>query len=170
MSRNFSCISISLLVVALAACGPKSSPENTVEDAIPAPFPDTIEAQLPKVQDVVVDDLPLNDQPGVPDLTNGKRQYAKCKICHTLMQGERNKIGPNLYGVLGRPAASLPGFRYSAALKASGIIWDENTLSQWVQNPRQTVPKTSMTFVGVRDDKSRRDLLAYLLKQTSPVE
>jgi len=102
-----------------------------------------------------------------PDIANGARQFSKCKVCHTITKGGRNKVGPNLFGILGRPAASAPGFRYSSALKGSGIIWDEKTLNTWINNPRTTVPGTSMSFVGIRDEKSRRDLLAYLLQETA---
>lgn len=103
----------------------------------------------------------------IPDLANGLRQFSKCKVCHTITKGGRNKVGPNLYGILGRTAASTEGFRYSAALKQSGIIWGEKTLNTWINNPRTTAPGTSMSFVGIRDEKSRRDLLAYLLRETA---
>ena len=102
-----------------------------------------------------------------PDLANGARQFSKCKVCHTINEGGRNKVGPNLFGIVDRPAASKEGFRYSAPLKKSGIIWDEETLNTWINNPRTTVPGTSMSFVGIRDEKSRRDLLAYLLRETA---
>jgi cytochrome c len=103
----------------------------------------------------------------IPDLANGGRQFSKCKVCHTITKGGRNKVGPNLYGILGRHAASVEGFRYSSALKDAGIIWDEKTLDTWINNPRTTIPGTSMSFVGIRDEKSRRDLLAYLLRETA---
>ncbi len=155
----------------LSACGPQSTPEQTVEitDAKPDPVPAPA-APTPVETPASHEESATPVESSAPDLAKGKRQFAKCKVCHTLAQGERNKIGPNLYGVLDRPAASVQGFKYSAALKASALTWDEATLDQWLQNPRQTVPGTSMSFVGVRDDKARRDLLAYVIEQTASAE
>ncbi len=102
-----------------------------------------------------------------PDLANGRRQFTKCKVCHTLKKGESHKVGPNLYHILGRKAASMEGFRYSKALADSGLMWNEGTLDQWVKNPHQFVPGSRMSFLGIRDDKARKDVLAYVLKETT---
>lgn len=92
----------------------------------------------------------------------GKVLYAKCVSCHPLGPGARSGFGPQLNGIVGRPAASLPDFRYSAALKNSGLVWTEQNLAAFVQSPGDLVPGTSMRFLGLRDGRQVADLLAYL--------
>jgi cytochrome c len=86
---------------------------------------------------------------------------AQCAICHTVVAGE-NRIGPTLYGVVGRPAGSVPGFNYTADHKKLGITWDAATLDKYLTNPRAMVPDTSMVYGGLKDDAERADLVAYL--------
>jgi cytochrome c len=93
---------------------------------------------------------------------NGKKIAAKCIACHTLNKGEANKIGPNLWGVIGHPVAQVPGFSYSNAMKSKGGTWDYETLNTFTAQPSKTVPGTKMTFVGLDKVKERADLLAYL--------
>jgi cytochrome c len=86
---------------------------------------------------------------------------AQCAICHTVVAGE-NRIGPTLYGVVGRPAGSVPGFSYTADHKKLGITWDAANLDKYLTNPRAMVPDTSMVYAGLKDDAERADLVAYL--------
>jgi cytochrome c2 len=86
---------------------------------------------------------------------------SQCGICHSV-QPNRNIIGPSLYGVVGRHSGRIPGFRYSQANLASGLVWDEPTLDRYLTSPRQVVPGTAMTYPGLRDDAARRDLIAFL--------
>ena len=86
---------------------------------------------------------------------------AQCGICHTVVAGE-NRIGPTLFGVVGRPAGSVPGFNYTADHKKLGITWDAATLDKYLTNPRAMVPDTSMVYAGLKDDAERADLVAYL--------
>jgi cytochrome c len=86
----------------------------------------------------------------------------KCAACHTFEQGEANKIGPNLWGVLGRDIASLPDFSYSDALSEKQGVWDYQTVSDFVSDPRGWAPGTKMTFAGLKKGQDRADLLAYL--------
>ena len=85
----------------------------------------------------------------------------QCGICHTVVAGE-NRIGPTLFGVVGRPAGSVPGFNYTADHKKLGITWDAATLDKYLTNPRAMVPDTSMVYAGLKDDAQRADLVAYL--------
>lgn len=90
--------------------------------------------------------------------------FAACKACHTVDKGGRNGIGPNLNGVVGRPAASLPGFNYSNALKASGLRWDPATLDQFLAAPQKKVPGTRMP-IGMADPAKRAAIIAFLKAQ-----
>jgi cytochrome c len=85
----------------------------------------------------------------------------QCGICHAVAAGE-NRIGPTLFGVVGRPAGSVPGFNYTADHKKLGITWDAANLDKYLANPRAMVPDTSMVYAGLKDDTERADLVAYL--------
>jgi cytochrome c len=90
-------------------------------------------------------------------------QIAKqCEVCHNVQEGQGAKIGPDLYGVVGRPVASVPGFNYSPALKAKGGKWTFAALNIWLTDPRADVPGTAMTFAGLPSEKQRADVVAYL--------
>jgi cytochrome c len=93
------------------------------------------------------------------DAEAGKTVFNKCKACHKV---DKNAVGPHLGGVVGRKAGSLPDYNYSAALKGSGITWDEASLDKWLHGPSKMVPGTKMIFPGVKDDTDRANLIAYL--------
>jgi cytochrome c len=86
----------------------------------------------------------------------------KCESCHTFQKGAANKVGPNLWGVLGRAVASHEGFNYSAALKAKGGNWTIDQLNAFITNPKGAVPGTSMAFAGVSRQSERADIIVYL--------
>ena len=92
----------------------------------------------------------------------GQSDAKVCLTCHNLGKGQGNKIGPDLYGVVGRAVASEAGFNYSAALKAKGGTWTFDALNPWLANPRGDVPGTAMTFAGVPSEKQRANIIAYL--------
>lgn len=100
------------------------------------------------------------------DLKKGKKVFKKCKACHTLKAGGKNKIGPNLHGVMDRKAASVKGFKYSKAMVASGLVWDVATLDKYLKKPKKLVPKTKMAFAGIKKKKQRDNLIAYLIEAT----
>jgi cytochrome c len=86
---------------------------------------------------------------------------AQCGICHAVVAGQ-NRIGPTLFGVVGRRAGSVPGFNYTADHKKLGVTWDAATLDKYLANPRAMVPDTSMVYAGLKNDAERADLVAYL--------
>lgn len=102
------------------------------------------------------------------DLDNGQAMFAVCKSCHTVAQGGGAMIGPGLWGVFGRKAASQAGFSYSDSLKASKIVWDAASLDRWIANPRAVASDTKMTYAGMQEAKDRIDVVAYLKVATSP--
>ncbi len=96
----------------------------------------------------------------------GRRVFQRCAACHSVEAGAPNRFGPNLRGVVGRRAASLPGYTYSAALKAQKFTWTEAQLDKWLKAPRALVPGTNMPFTGLSDAGERRAVIAYLKSQT----
>jgi cytochrome c len=96
------------------------------------------------------------------DLANGARQFRRCQSCHTLNDGGRHTVGPNLHGVMGRDAARAERFSYSSSLIEAGLVWDVATLDAWLENPREMVPGNRMSFVGLRDADDRRDVIAHV--------
>ncbi len=91
----------------------------------------------------------------------GQQLYQSCMGCHSL---DENDVGPRHRGVVGRRAGSVPGYSYSPALKASGIVWTPVMLDRWLQGPQKLVPGAKMYFT-VANPKSRADIIAYLAKQ-----
>jgi len=85
-----------------------------------------------------------------------------CAECHSLANPPRNKKGPGLFGIFGRPAAQVAGFDYSEALKASGITWSAATLDAYIKHPKGFVPGGKMKFDGLEDAKERADLIEFL--------
>ena len=96
------------------------------------------------------------------DVAAGQTVFNRCKICHTVEAGKPNTVGPNLHGIFGRKAGTHDGFDYSEAMKSSGVVWNDETLAQYLRDPRQFVPGNKMAFPGLKDDQQIQDLLAYL--------
>ena len=95
------------------------------------------------------------------DVEAGKADFKKCALCHTT-EASKNKIGPSLFGVVGRKSASLDNFNYSEAMKKFDQTWDAETLDKYLADPRAVVPNTKMIFPGIKDEKERQDVIAYL--------
>ncbi len=105
-------------------------------------------------------------EPG--NATPGERMYRACVACHSL-EPNRNMTGPSLAEIWNRRAGSLPSFpRYSPALKSSGIIWNDDTLNEWIKDPQHFIPGNTMTFPGMKDARQRADMLAFLKEASQP--
>ena len=96
------------------------------------------------------------------DANNGKVVFGRCAVCHTTTKGGSNGLGPNLFGIVGRKAASAPNFMYSGPMKASGITWTPDKLKAWISGPARLVPGTRMAFGGISNPQQVGDVVAYL--------
>ena len=100
--------------------------------------------------------------PAVAACEGGQAVFEKCAVCHVAARGAISTVGPNLWGVVGRRAASLPGFQYSAAMVAADWTWTEAQLDTFLGSPQQAVPGTAMAYEGVRRAAARAALICYL--------
>ncbi len=100
------------------------------------------------------------------DPAHGETVFRQCKACHTVEKGGPNRVGPNLWGVVGRKVASVEGYNYSPAMKAFGGEWTPDRLFEYLANPRATVPGTRMTFAGLKSEEDRAAVIAYLQTQS----
>ena len=100
------------------------------------------------------------------DVDAGKKVFRKCKTCHTLKAGGKNKIGPNLYGVVGRDAGTVDGFKYSKAMKECGIVWNEDTLRAFLTNPKKFIPGNKMPFPGLKKPEQIENVIAYIIEKS----
>ncbi len=96
------------------------------------------------------------------DLKKGKKVFRKCKACHAVGEKAKNKVGPELNGIIGRKAGSVEGYKYSKAMLKSGITWDEDSLDKYLTKPKDLVKGTKMIFAGLKKEKQRKNLIAYL--------
>ena len=96
------------------------------------------------------------------NVADGKSISTRCEQCHDLSKGGPNKIGPNLWGVVGRPRASHPGFEYSSAMKSKGGTWTYDELFKFLKSPGAYIPGTKMSFAGLPRASERAEVIAYL--------
>ncbi|WP_199200404.1 c-type cytochrome [Alkalicaulis satelles] len=104
------------------------------------------------------------------DLANGERMWRRCQSCHTVTEGGRHMVGPNLYGMFGQQAGTMEGFRYSSALAEAGFVWTPAELDEWLANPRTFLPGNRMSFAGLRNESDRIDLIGWLAVATAPAD
>ncbi|AJP71601.1 c-type cytochrome [Sphingomonas hengshuiensis] len=136
---------VSAAAVSLSACGSQPAAEQPSATASP-----------------VAAATPVAPPPAAKTASAAPALFAQCAVCHTATKDGKAGIGPNLWGTAGHPAAQKPGFAYSPALKAAGLVWDDATLDKWLQKPQAFVPGTKMVFAGVPDAAKRAELIAYL--------
>ena len=106
---------------------------------------------------------PAHAQQG--DAARGEQRFVECAACHSVERGVNN-VGPTLAGVFGRKAGALAEFRYSAAMRKSGITWTPQTLDEYIADPQRRIPANRMPYAGLPDAAARADLIAYLEKAT----
>jgi len=164
-------------LMVLAACSPADktatapeaveAPAATVEPAAPAAPATETPAAAPPAAAAAAPAAGAVIQVGglTGDATKGAVVFNQCKSCHAIEAGV-NRVGPSLHGVVGRKAGAVEGFRYSAASKASTVVWSEETLFAYLESPRKFMPGTTMSFVGLRQPQQRADVVAYLKSQS----
>jgi len=96
----------------------------------------------------------------------GERLFIRCKTCHEITAGKPHKVGPNLHGMFDRKAGMAEGFKFSDAMRTSGVAWNDETLETWLTKPTSLIPGTTMAFVGLPSKEDRDALIAYLHKAT----
>jgi cytochrome c len=109
--------------------------------------------------------LMLAPQAQAADAAHGKSVFQRCITCHSDAKGAPARIGPNLFGVVGRKAGTFPEFSYSAAMKNAGFVWTTDKIAAYVQHPQVVVPGNRMSFGGVSSAKDADDVAAYLATQ-----
>lgn len=100
------------------------------------------------------------------DIQKGATLFkTRCAQCHTYEKGGANKQGPNLCGIIGRKSGSVEGYSYTAANKERGVLWTEETLFEYLENPKKYIPGTKMAFAGLKKESERHDIIAFLKEQ-----
>jgi cytochrome c len=151
-----------LAAAAMAGCGGGNTPDETGAIA-------TVTAATLGVQTVLTPAEYL-EQPryATADASGGEQQAVFCRACHSLEKDGGDRIGPNLYGVIGRKAGSRAGFAYSRALSQADFAWTPAALDAWLADPARFLPGTRMAIPGLADARDRDNLIAYLLGTERP--
>jgi cytochrome c len=96
------------------------------------------------------------------DAAAGEASFKKCLACHSIGEGAKNKVGPELNGIDGRKSGTAPGYSYSDANKNSGITWNKDQFLEYITDPKAKIPGTKMIFPGIKNEKERNDVWAYI--------
>ncbi|KAI5799908.1 cytochrome c [Geopyxis carbonaria] len=100
------------------------------------------------------------------DAKGAKLFKTRCEQCHTVAEGGANKTGPSLHGLFGRKSGQVEGYAYTDANKQKGVMWNEDTLFEYLENPKKYIPGTKMAFGGLKKANDRNDLITYLKNST----
>ena len=161
------------LALALTACG-SSAPEPSSESpVIETRSPQQVEPQEiiePQSVDVTTASVGTSEADSLDSaalLKRGRIVWFKCRACHETDVGRPHKVGPNLHGLFGEPAAAQDDFSYSASLSESGIIWNDETLDAFINKPADYVKGTTMAFIGINRASDRQAVIEYLRQETA---
>lgn len=133
-----------LIIASFLACGGDTSPQDI---------------DTPKER--------VNKKPATKKAkTLGERMFIMCAACHNVKKGAPHKVGPNLHGLFGAKAGMKEGYKYSEAMKTSGIVWNEDHLRNWLKKPTDYIPGTTMAFIGIQKEDQQTALIEYLKEET----
>lgn len=111
-------------------------------------------------------EVTIGNRPVAADLERGRRAFLKCRACHTVKEGERNLVGPNLGKVMERAPAGAAGFNYSPAFQAARPRWNTTSLDNFLRAPARAIPGNRMVFAGVAKAEERADIIAWVAKES----
>jgi len=143
-------MTVGIAVLALWGCGPGGSGDQAAETTGAA-----------EGETVDINALMVN-----ADMQRGEMLFLQCRACHSLAEGEPNKVGPNLHGVFGRNAGLAAGFAYSDAFVNADVTWSPETMNDFLARPSQFIPGNRMVFMGVGKPQDRANLIAFLQQAT----
>jgi cytochrome c len=139
---------------------------TTIFDGVPTPSgPDAgrpASVEKPSAEAEAFDPKVVAAMVAKAEVEEGEKLFRLCAACHTDAKDGPNRLGPTLWGMFDRPVAAVAGFNYSNALRAKGGTWTDESLAQYLHDPRRFAPGTSMAFVGIRDNSRLANLIAYL--------
>ena len=165
------------LVTMLAACGgseeptPAPTPASSPETSAPAPVATPTPTAAPEVDPVLEAAMAALPEPyNAADYKRGENIFRQCASCHRLDASGGHRVGPNLHGMFGRVVGTAEGFDYSDAVEEAGFEWTAVQLEEWLASPREFLPGNRMSFAGVRRERDRHDLIAFLMIRTEAEE
>ncbi len=127
-------------------------------------------SNTPKIIATPVKTVAKKNTKNADPLLHGKKIYKRCKTCHTLTEGGKHRVGPNLWAVMGSQAGTREGFAYSKALKESDIVWNDDNLNAFLEKPSKYIPKNRMTFIGLKKEEDRIAVIEYIKSETTPAK
>ncbi len=140
---------ITLLAATLVGCG------GDAETGVAAPQPGaTTPTNVQSAATTASQTVNIADQ--------GRKRFSACAVCHTVKEGEPARIGPNLFGIVGKPAGAADGFAYSKAMSEAGVVWTEDNLNAFIENPQGFMRGNRMGYVGEKNPEYRAAMIAYL--------
>jgi cytochrome c len=146
----------------LAACPLSSRRAKTVARQIAIKPKEHPMKKLPLTLLVAVTSLAAAQGARAQDAAAGENSFHKCMACHSIGEGAKNKVGPELNGIDGRKSGTAPDYSYSDANKNSGITWNKDQFLEYITDPKAKVPGTKMIFPGIKKENERNDLWAYI--------
>ncbi len=138
-----------LATAALGGCGDEG------ETAVTAPQPN-------KSAPTAAQPTEATPKRNVSIADQGRKRFGACAVCHTVKEGEPARVGPNLFGIVGKPAGAAEGFAYSKAMSEAGIVWTEDNLSAFIENPQNFMRGNRMGYTGEKNPEDRAAIIAYL--------
>ena len=134
-------------------------PVEPIVSEVAAGLPSAAESSASKAAELVV---PLGVLLASASIDKGKKVAKKCVACHSFKQGGKNKVGPNLYNIMGSKRGVVAGYSYSGAIKAMGGVWGFDDMDQFLKKPKKFMPGTKMSFSGLKKPKDRAAIIVYL--------